>query len=210
MTGLRAPVVAGVGGGVGTTALAVALRGIDGGRERVDTADILACRGTLDSLARAADALQHAGPAPRPVLAVTLDGGRAPGVLRARLELVAADTAVVLLPHVRRWRTLADPVAEMSSLLRDPLDRLPRPLRAYAAALRVLAGAVATSGRLRTRAPSAVRAGVPRVAGAVLPAVGDGGPRVAVPPLPGAVRPDPVRQRGVRIVPPVERTEQAG
>ena len=210
MTGLRAPVVAGVGGGVGTTALAVALRGIDGGRERVDTADILACRGTPDSLARAADALQHAGPGPRPVLAVTLDGGRARGVLRARLELLGSDTAVVLLPHVRRWRTLADPVADLSSLLREPVDRLPRPLRAYAAALRELAGAVATSGRLHTRAPSAVRAGGPRVAGAVLPAVGDGGPRVAVPPLPGVVRPDPVRQRGVRIVLPVERTEQAG
>jgi hypothetical protein len=209
VSGLRAPVVAGVGGGVGTTTLAVGLRGHDGARERVDTADILACRGTLDSLARAAEALDHAGPGPRPVLAVTLDGARARGALRARLELLGAGSdAVVLLPHVRRWRTLADPVAEVASLLREPIDRLPRPLRAYAAALRELAGAVATSGRLHAPPPAAVIADAPPTAGVF----GNGGPRVAVRATPEVLRPEPgpARQRGVRIVLPVERAEQAG
>jgi len=54
----------------------------------------------------------------------------------------------VLLPHVRRWCTLADPLAEAAQLLVEPVARLPRPLRAYAAALRELVGAVTASGRL--------------------------------------------------------------
>jgi len=197
---------------VGTTTLAVALRGRDGGRERADTADVVACRGTLDSLARAADILESAGPGPRPVVAVTLDGARARGAVRARLELLGSATgAVVLLPHVERWRTLADPVAEVASLLRQPVDRLPRPLRAYAAALRELAGAVATSGRLHPPPPPAAPANPTElpIVGAFRQGVGrgaDGGPR------PAAVRhdPDPARQRGVRIVLPVDRAEQAG
>ena len=56
--------------------------------------------------------------------------------------------ALVLLPHVRRWGTLADPLAEAAQLLVEPAARLPRPLRAYAAALRELVAAVAASGRL--------------------------------------------------------------
>jgi hypothetical protein len=198
---------------VGTTTLAVALRGRDGGRERVDTADVVACRGTLDSLARAADILESAGPGPRPVVAVTLDGARARGAVRARLELLGSATgAVVLVPHVERWRTLADPVAEVASLLRQPVDRLPRPLRAYAAALRELAGAVATSGRLHPPPTSVVRPDAPRIVSAVKSAVGNGGPRIAVPSVPEVLQPAPglVRQRGVRIVLPIERAEQAG
>jgi hypothetical protein len=83
------------------------------------------------------------------VLAVTL-AGRAPrGPLRARLELLEPDAAaLVLLPHVRRWCTLADPLAEAAQLLVEPAAQLPRPLRAYAAALRELVAAVAASGRL--------------------------------------------------------------
>ncbi|MDT7581242.1 MAG: hypothetical protein QOK35_2506 [Pseudonocardiales bacterium] len=153
MTGLRAPVVAGVAGGVGVTTLAVALRAHDAGRGAADTADILACRGTLDSLRRAAAVLERPGGAPvgpPPVLAVTLDGPRLPrGPVRARLEVLeAAVCAVVLLPHVPRWRTTADPLPEVGQLLVEPAERLPRPLRAYAAALRELAAAVAASGRL--------------------------------------------------------------
>ena len=154
MSGLRTPVVGGVAGGVGVTTLAVALRAHDAGRAAAGTADILACRGTLDSLRRAATVLERPGAAPvgpPPVLAVTLDGPRLPrGPLRARLELLdAAASAVVLLPHVPRWRTVADPLPEVAQLLVEPPERLPRPLRAYAAALRDLAAAVAASGRLR-------------------------------------------------------------
>jgi hypothetical protein len=153
VTGMRPPVVAGVGGGVGTTTVAVALRGRDAGRAAA-SADILTCRGTLDSLRRAAAVLDQAGPGPRPVLAVTLDGPRSPrGPVRARLQLLEpAVSAVVLLPHVRSWPTVADPLPEVAGLLVQPADRVPRPLRAYAAALRELAAAVASSDRLQASA----------------------------------------------------------
>ena len=149
---MRAPVVAGVGGGVGTTTVAVGLRGHDSGRvtgHRPDgSPDILVCRATLDSVRRAAAVLDEAGTEP-PVLAVTLAGRVPRGPLRARLELLEPDAAaLVLLPHVRRWCTLADPLAEAAQLLVEPVAQLPRPLRAYAAALRELVAAVAASGRL--------------------------------------------------------------
>ena len=139
---MRVPVVAGVGGGVGTTTVAAALRAHDAGRIAGRMPDILVCRGTFDSLRRAAAVLDDAGPEPVPVVAVTLDGARMlRGPLRARLDLLEADAgALVLLPHVRRWGTLA-----------DPAERLPRPLRAYTAALRELVKAVASSGRLDAR-----------------------------------------------------------
>ena len=153
MTGMRAPVVAGVGGGVGTTTVAVALRGLDAGRlaglAPGRWPDILVCRGTLDSLRRAGAALDEAGPEPPPVLAVTLAGWTPRGPLRTRLDQLGADAAtLVLLPRVRRWVTLVDPLAEAAQLLVEPTARLPRPVRAYATALRELAAAVAASGRL--------------------------------------------------------------
>ena len=148
-SGMRVPVVAGVGGGVGTTTVAVGLRGHDGGRVAGRRPDILVCRDTLDSVQRAAEVLDAASPEPPPVLAVTLAGRALRGALRPRLELLEPDTAgLVLLPHVRRWSTLPDPLAEVARLLVDPADRLPRPVRAYAAALRELVAAVAASGRL--------------------------------------------------------------
>ena len=84
------------------------------------------------------------------MLAVTLDAARAARrPIRAHLELLEPDLgALVVLPYVRRWATLADPVAEAAHLLAEPADRLPRPLRAYAAALRELVEAVTASGRL--------------------------------------------------------------
>ena len=84
------------------------------------------------------------------MLAVTLDAARAARrPIRAHLELLEPDLgALVVLPYVRRWATLADPVAEAAHLLAEPADRLPRPLRMYAAALRELVEAVMASGRL--------------------------------------------------------------
>ena len=74
---MRAPVVAGVGGGVGTTTVAAALRAHDAGRVTAGGwPDILVCRGTLDSLRRAAAVLETADPEAFPVLAVTLDAAR--------------------------------------------------------------------------------------------------------------------------------------
>ncbi len=150
MTAMRAPVVAGVGGGVGTTTVAVALRGHDAGRVAERWPDILVCRGTLDSLRRAAAVLETADPDAFPVLAVTVDAARAARrPFQARLEQLEPDFgALVLLPYVRRWATLADPLAEAVHLLAEPPERLPRPLRTYAAALRELVEAVTVSGRL--------------------------------------------------------------
>jgi hypothetical protein len=160
---MRAPVVAGVGGGVGTTTVAVGLRGHDAGRVAGlppgHRPDILVCRATSDSVHRAAAVLDEPGHEPPPVLAVTLMGVRAPrGPLRGRLELLEADTAaLVLLPHVRRWAALVDPLGEAAQLLVEPVAQLPRPLRAYAAALRELAAAVANSGQLGHDAGSGPR-----------------------------------------------------
>lgn len=159
MTGMRAPVVAGVGGGVGTTTVAVALRGHDAGRlaglPPGRWPDILVCRGTLDSLRRAAVALDEIGPEPPPVLAVTLVGRPPRGSLRTRLDLLEADAAaLVRLPRVGRWATLVDPLAEAAQLLVEPEARLPRPARAYATALRELATAVAATGRLGPADPA--------------------------------------------------------
>jgi hypothetical protein len=205
---MRRPVVAGVGGGVGTTTLAVALRGRDGGREALGRADILACRGTADSLARVADALDRPWPGARPVVAVTLGPRRLDrGPFRARLDLLdRAAEAVVLLPHVARWQTLADPLADAVGLLADPSERRSRSLRAYAAALHELAAAVVASGRLDSPAGSDERRtnGVP---------IRDGS--AAVPARAAADAP-PRRPVGVRIVPPpvrpahVERVETVG
>ena len=150
VSAMRAPVVAGIGGGVGTTTVAAALRGHDAGRLTAGWPDILVCRGTLDSLRRAAAVLQTADPDAFPVLAVTLDAARAARrPIRAHLELLEPDLgALVVLPYVRRWTTLPDPVAEAAHLLEEPADRLTRPLRGYAAALRELVEAVTASGRL--------------------------------------------------------------
>jgi hypothetical protein len=180
VTALRPPTVAGVGGGVGTTSLAVALRGHDGGTARTDTADIVVCRGTLDSLHRAAEVLDRVRSGPRPVLAVTLDGARLPrGPLRAQLAVLEARASgVVLLPRVHHWRVLADPLPEIASLLVDPPQRLPGALRAYTVALRQLAAAVAASGRLEV-APGGRR----RPTDPPRPEVAARPPRVGQPPV---------------------------
>jgi len=256
-SGMRVPVVAGVGGGVGTTTVAVGLRGHDGGRTAGRRPDILVCCDTLDSMQRAAEVLDAAGPEPPPVLAVTLAGRTLRGALRQRLELLEPDAAgLVLLPHVRRWSTLPDPLAEVARLLVDPADRLPRPVRAYAAALRELVAAVAASGRLGSdpvrparpphpderhvrppgfderharhgagRGPGAGTAAVPSGwspderhgrrtgsdEGAVRRETGGGAPYPG-PPGSRPAHPDPAPQprRGVRIVAPAGRVEQAG
>jgi hypothetical protein len=133
--------------------------------------------------------------------------------------LEPAASAVVLLPYVRAWRTVADPLPEAAQLLVAPPQRVARPVRAYATAVRELASAVVRSGRLQTpparltgpdapspseppgtrwfgegprpaRAPGGDRpAQAPRVVGAFRPVVASA-PRHAVP------------QRGVRIVAP--------
>ncbi len=156
---MRVPVVAGVAGGVGTTTIAAALRGYDAGRLVDARVDVLVCRCTGDSLRRAARlADQLAGPAPRPVLAVTAEARmRSHGCMRARLRMLEPQfCAVTVLPHVGRWRELSDPLAEASELIARRGGELPRALRGYGAALRRLVAEVAATGRLHqqpTRQP---------------------------------------------------------
>ena len=139
----RAPSVAGVAGGVGTTTIARALAGSDRGVFTGRPVDVLVCRATADSLVRAARAAylissqQHR----RPVLAVnTTDtaGPSRPSV--ARMRLLEPHTAgVVVLPYVRRWRDLATPLQDVTGLLAPPVTELPRPLRRFATAVHSLA-----------------------------------------------------------------------
>ena len=57
MSQLRAPKIVGVGGGVGTTTLATAVRGLDLGRALDRGVDVLVCRSTGESLRAAASLL---------------------------------------------------------------------------------------------------------------------------------------------------------
>jgi hypothetical protein len=156
VSAVRAPVVAGAAGGVGTTTIATALRGRDAGRDLDRMVDILVCRCTTDSLARAAavaDTLARLGP--RPVLAaLAVAPVPARGPLHARLDLVSDLVAdVVVLPDVASWHEATDPLADAATLLARPAGRLPRPLRAYAVALRRLVDAVVGTGRLTAPVP---------------------------------------------------------
>jgi hypothetical protein len=132
---------------------------------------------------------------------------------------------VVLLPHVDRWATVADPLAEVAELLVDP-GPPPRALRAYVDALRELAAAVTASGRLnaappdpagrdrhpgdpRDRAPGAGRPPGPPVAPARPLVRAATAPPAAPPPrsglrpvglAPRVVTEQPPGRRGVRVV----------
>ncbi|MFR9806586.1 hypothetical protein ACL02T_30490 [Pseudonocardia sp. RS010] len=154
MTGFRPPSVAGVAGGVGTTTLALALHGRDSGTGAGLEADIVVCRSSAESLERAVRVADLLDPtAVPPVLAVTLDGGerRPPDRLD---ELGPGWAAVVVLPHVGRWRGVVDPYREAAGLLGRPRERIPRALRPYLDAVTRLARAVAESGRLTRPAPT--------------------------------------------------------
>ncbi|MBW0129393.1 hypothetical protein [Pseudonocardia oceani] len=136
MSGLRAPVVAGVAGGVGTSTLAAALHAVDGGRAVASSRpDVLVCR---------ADSLHLAGRRPVPVLVVVAD--RPP-----RLERTGADTAVVVAPDVAAWHELDAP--EVAGLLALAPAHRPAGLASYIAALLDVAAALVRSGVLERPAP---------------------------------------------------------
>lgn len=138
--------VAGVAGGVGATTVAVALGAVDRGVFSGGRAEVLVCRATGDSLIRVGRAarLAVAATGRKPVVAVT--AADAAGVSRpvtARLRLLQPHAAaVVVLPYVRRWRDVAAPLDEVSSLLATPHHQVPRQLRRYAAALQELRSAI--------------------------------------------------------------------
>lgn len=190
MSAMRPPRVAGVCGGAGTTTVAQALHGVEEPCEpaglpapaplhAAEVADIIVCRSYAESLARAAHIADRIDPAtgPLPVLAVTLDSADRRWVRPLRLaELGPGWSAVVLLPHVRRWRDAPNPYAEAAGLISRQASGLPRELRPYAAAVSELARAVVDSGRLAD--PTSDRDGLPGLSGAAflperpLPAAG--------------------------------------
>jgi hypothetical protein len=157
---VRVPVIAGVAACVGTSTLAAALHARDGGRYTGGEVDVLACRGTAESLAGAvAVAGRLAAHRPRPVLAVTAEPA-APGPPPARLRWAASQFGgLVVLPHVDRWCERSGPPVDSAVLLGHPAGSLPQPLRSYADGLRALAAAVSGSGRL-VPVPPPARAGV--------------------------------------------------
>ena len=139
------PIVAGVGGGVGTTTVAVALGGTDRGVFTGRAVDVLVCRTTADSVIRAGRAAQLiGGVGPRPILAVTaVDGARPTRALLARLRLLEPHAAaVVLLPHVGLWRASAAPLDGLRQILGRPMEELPRAARGYARAIGELTAAL--------------------------------------------------------------------
>lgn len=135
------PVIAGVGGGCGTSVLAAALAGVDGGVYPVrGRLDVLVCRPSMDSLA-AAQAVLALVPH-RPVLAVVADVPRAAvsRQARARLRLTEPHTAgVIHVPFVPELRQVDDPCGAATAwLVADP----PRELREFAGAMEDLVDAV--------------------------------------------------------------------
>jgi hypothetical protein len=157
MSQLRAPRLAGVGGGVGTTTLATALRGYDRGRAADQGVEVLVARSTGGSLHQAATVIAWlaSNSLPRPVLAVVADQP-APirGPLRARLRMIEPQvSALVVVPYVAHWRELTDPLGEAARLSECPADQLPKALRGYGEALAGLAEAVLRSGLLTGTRP---------------------------------------------------------
>ncbi len=139
------PSVAGVGGGVGASTVAVLLGTTDSGVFTGRPVDVLACHDTGESLGRAGHAAQLItadGHRP-PVVAVTATSAGASRLISARLDLLAPHTLrVIVLPYVRRWREITTPMTEVRRTAHDPGTTLPRALRRYGAAARDLQHAV--------------------------------------------------------------------
>lgn len=154
MSALRAPRVAGIAGGVGTTTVATALRGYDRGRAADEGVEVLVCRSTGMSLHAAASAITWlvANGRQRPVLVVNADlPGPLRGPLRARIRMIEPQVAgLIVLPFVVHWREQADPLNEAARLSECSIDQLPRGLRGYGEGIAAIAETVLRSGMLRS------------------------------------------------------------
>lgn len=175
---LEMPIVAGAGGGVGASTVASALGAADAGLYRAgQPVHVLVCRLTMASIGDAQRAIAAAPTAP--VLAVVADIPRAglTGGMRARLRMSESLVpATVMLPYVSGWRDVADPWTAAATWQQDP--RVPRPMRAFVAAIQRLAATVTPLLRplappsppavaAQALAPAAVRSGAtPSVAAA--------------------------------------------
>jgi hypothetical protein len=107
---VRAPIVAGVAGGVGTTTVHFLIpASIDGGVYRGGYVDVLVCRSTVLDLTRAHRAVQ-AVPG-KPLLVVVQDiPAKPPRPVRALTTMVEPHVSgVVNLPFVAEWRNESDP-----------------------------------------------------------------------------------------------------
>ena len=159
----RMPLVAGVGGGVGTSTLAAAVRGQDRGIYRPgDLVDVLVARACMVSLGAAARALATC-PEPRPVLVVVADQARGglPDNAGHRLRMSEAYTAgIVHVPYVEAWRHLDQPIASAFHALTGGLTRqIPsRAARGFAETIRRLVRAL--TPRLDGAAPQLSAGGV--------------------------------------------------
>lgn len=194
----RQPLVAGLSHGVGCSTLAIALHGRDGGRCE-GSADIVVCGASGDAL-RAAETVAEAAVGKLPVLAISLTTP-SPGPPRGWMRLLEQHfSAVVLLPHVPRWHGLDQPLDEVALVLAQEVEQLPRPLRAYAAALRQLAAAVLRTGCLdRPMAPPVPRPRTVELWRGLQPVEKGVAPRPAV-----VAAPHPVR-----LVPPQPERKEA-
>jgi hypothetical protein len=163
---LQPPRIAGVAGGVGTTTLSAALRGIDLGVYRAgDPVDVLVARATMVSLGAAQRALA-ATPGPPPLLAVVADQARGglPDNAGHRLRMTEGRlSAIVHVPYVQGWRHLDNPYLSAYETLTGGLtQRLPgRAARGFAAAAREIAQAI-TPRLDRGTAAAAGPAGIDR------------------------------------------------
>lgn len=136
---MELPLVAGVGGGVGTTTLAIALQAIDCGIYRGGTGvDVLVARSTLYSLRCAQEAIA-ATPEP-PILAVVADGSRSglTNLATARLRMTEAHVAAtVMVPFVHDWPDMDNPHEDAAEVL-AVMNPVPKSLRGFAGALHQL------------------------------------------------------------------------
>jgi hypothetical protein len=138
---VRAPLVCGVAGGVGTTTIATALHARDLGVYCGGPADIVVCRSTSSSVG-AAHRVINAIPG-TPVLVVVADGPlRAPAPVKARIRMVEPHlAALVWMPYVEQWRHADDALKHAAAVTSHP-DGMPKWLQPWAAALRQLGKAV--------------------------------------------------------------------
>jgi hypothetical protein len=129
-----------VAGGVGTTTIAFAVSGEDRGVYTGGPAEVLVCHATGESVVKAAAGARLVAEATgqAPVLVVTAVGRGGPSrAVRARLGLIVPHVpAVVLVPHVPRWREIDGHLDELrAALTAHALRDVPRPLRRFVSAV---------------------------------------------------------------------------
>ena len=133
--------VTGVSGGVGTTAVAISVAGIDTRVFIGRGADVLVCRTTTESLLRASRAAALLGQRLGAVAVNSLDGTRPSRPVAARIRLLEGSTATVVIPFVPALLAATDPHALLRSALQTPESDLSRPLRQFLSAIRKLTDA---------------------------------------------------------------------